>query len=63
LTKEKWDEWKRRQVEDAPRRERAGLRRLLADVPPPTAEQERAMKELGRLIKEEFGKGKGKGRA
>ena len=51
----RWEEWKRGQVEAAPRRGRAALRRLLADVPPPTAAQERAMKELRKLVEEVFG--------
>lgn len=51
----KWEEWKRRQVDAAPRRERAALRKFLADVPPPTAAAMRELGKLRKLVEEVFG--------
>ena len=54
--KEAWERWKRRQIAEAPPGQRKRVRELLADVPSPSAEDDRRMREAEKLVDDVFGK-------
>ncbi len=57
MRRKRWEEWKRRDVEACPPKDRAGYRRLLDSVPMPTPEERMRMERVGRMVGKVFGDG------
>lgn len=58
MRRKKWEDWKRREVEACPPKDRKAHRKLLDSVPMPTPKQEKCMEKIRKMVEKVFGKGK-----